>query len=72
MAVLFELSRAQAPARQNEEPVMRDRFRVTDVLRPQPGQDEFLVGIAARGANPIDTEIFEGAYLSRPPATTRN
>ena len=46
IAVLFALSRAQAPARQSEEHVMRDRFRVTEVLRPRLGQDEFFVRIA--------------------------
>jgi len=65
IAVLLALSRAQAPARQSEEHVMRDRFRVTDVLRPRPGQDEFFVRIADRGVNLLDTETFEGAYLSR-------
>jgi NADPH:quinone reductase len=36
-------------------------FRVTDVLRPQPGRGEVLVRIAASGLNPLDTKIFDGA-----------
>ena len=58
IALLFALaSRAHAPARQNEEHV---DFRVTDVLRPQPGRDEVLVWIAA-SVNPLDTKTFDGA-----------
>jgi NADPH:quinone reductase-like Zn-dependent oxidoreductase len=37
-------------------------FRVTEVLRPQPGRGEVvLVRIAASGVNPPDTRIFDGA-----------
>lgn len=36
-------------------------FRVTDVLRPQPGRDEVLVRIAAKGVDPPNTRTFDGA-----------
>jgi NADPH:quinone reductase-like Zn-dependent oxidoreductase len=36
-------------------------FRVTDVLRRQPGWDELFVRIAASGVNPLDTKTFDGA-----------
>ena len=37
-------------------------FRVTEVLRPQPGRGEVvLVRIAASGVNPPNTSIFDGA-----------
>ena len=43
-------------------------FRVTDVLRPQPGRGEVLVRIAASGVNPLDTKIFDGAAAHAPHA----
>jgi hypothetical protein len=75
IALLFVLApRAHAPAPQNEEHVMIIHtmkatvlvsygldFRVTDVLRPQPGRDEVLVRIAVDGVNPPDTRTFDGA-----------
>jgi hypothetical protein len=85
LALLFALApRAHAPAPQNKEHVMSIHtvkatilvshgmdFRVTDVLRPQPGRDEVLVWIAASGVNPPDTRTFDGASMNArhaPPA----
>ena len=68
MAFLFALApRAHAPTRHSEGHVMSANtmnaadFRVTNVLRPQPRWEEFLARIAASGANPPDTGIFDGA-----------
>ena len=41
-------------------------FRVTDVMRPQPGWDEFLVRVAASGVNPPDTRICGGRSRACP------
>jgi NADPH2:quinone reductase len=46
-------------------------FRVTDLLRPQPGRGEVLVRIAASGVNTLDTKISDGAAAHARHASTR-
>ncbi|WP_247004768.1 NADPH:quinone reductase [Halosolutus gelatinilyticus] len=39
-----------------------DALRVDEIDRPDPGDDELLVEVAAAGVNPVDTYFREGSY----------